>query len=277
MVDNRFQPVNQAHAIVEMIVFFEFIQGLGENVERLLSLSSELSDDFPSSQILGFVELNLGQDAQQKQTISQATPKPGGIELRRTREGNSLEWLIRITRDSISIHCLEYTHWEDVWREINRYIAVIFEKLIGINIDIAAIGLKYVDQFLYQGDFQSYNAGLLLNQKSEFLHPKAFSSDCRWHCHTGWYEKTDAHGDILSQLNVDSYIANHNDKSVVIIIENTLSRRANNESELALYFSSEDARANLVSFMHDVNKRLLCDLLIEEVQNQISLQYKQII
>lgn len=271
MTVNRFEPIHQAHAIAEMVMFFEFLPGLGTNIERLLPLRSELEADFPASDLLEVVQFTFG-----AQPSSAPQSKAGGIELRRFKPDGSFEWLIRITPQSISIHCLEYTRWKYVWDKVNGYADRIFAKLAGIDVGISGIGLKYVDQFVFQGELDAYNADLLFRRESSLLHARAFSSEVQWHCHTGWFQNAGSLGEVLSQMNVESAITNvHTSQRAVVVIDHTFTRRAQREGELTPYLTLSktglEARSNLAQWMHDANKELLSDLLIDTVRERISL------
>jgi len=271
MTDNRFEPVNKAHAIVEMVLFFEFVPSLSaNNIQRLLALRSELEEDLPSSDVLTSVQVLLSDQGVKQEA------KTGGIELRRFKPDGSLEWLIRISETSVSIHCLEYTRWESVWSKVNDYADKVFSKLSGANVTISKIGLKYVDQFMFHGDMKTYDVTPLLKQDSPLLHPHAFRSGSQWHCHTGWFEDAEALGQVLSQLNVDSTMASiQGNQHIVVVIDQTFTRHAMSEGELASYsvptIVGLETRSRLVNWMHEANKRLLCELLTDSVRNRIRL------
>jgi len=271
MTVNRFEPVHQAHAIAEMVMFFEFLPGFGTHIERLIPLRSELESDFPSSDLLEVVEFHLSD-----QHSSTPKAKAGGIELRRFKTDGSFEWLIRITLQSISIHCLDYTRWNYIWAKVNSYADKIFAKLAGVDVGISGIGLKYIDQFVFHGALDDYNAELLFKRDSGLLHARAFSSGVQWHCHTGWFQEAENLGQFLSQMNVDSAINNTQaGQRAVISIDHTFTRRAQREGELTRYLTlgntGLEARSHLAQWMHDANKELLSDLLVDTVRERISL------
>ncbi|WP_432811349.1 TIGR04255 family protein [Pantanalinema sp. GBBB05] len=276
MSDNRFEPINQAHAIVEMVLFFEFISPEPDkNIERLLPLRSELEDDFPSYELLEVVEFNFGPSVPDS-TPQQVQPKTGGFELRRFKSDGSFEWLIRFTQKSISIHCLEYTRWKNVWEKVNVYSGKVFDKLAGTNINLSSIGLRYLDQFVFCGDPKNYDARLLLNPSSSLLCSRAFISGARWHCYSGWFEEAKGLGEILGQVNLDSVVSNVDEnRRATVLIDQVFTRRAQSETELMQYMTpgkiGSECRSNLAQWMHDANKKLLSDLLNDTVRSRISL------
>lgn len=274
MSDSRFEPINKAHAIVEMVLFFELEAGGTDNGGRLLPLREELIEDFPRSNLIESVEFHWGQPQQQ---IQPNQSKIDGIELQRFKPDGSFEWLIRANSKVVSIHCLEYTRWHDIWPRVNKYADAIFSKLAGVNVKVSSLGLKYVDQFEFCGDLKAYDANLLFSQNSTLLHPRAFRSGARWHCHSGWFEEVGEIGEVLSQMNIDSTvnIVQREQKSSVVTIEHTLALRAQSDTELAKYAApgsmALQARSQIAEWMHQFNKRMLTDLLASDMCIRISL------
>jgi uncharacterized protein (TIGR04255 family) len=275
MSDNRFEPIYKAHAIVEMVVFFEFAHGLDGNMDRLLPLRSEMEDDFPRSNLLQAVEIVFPPNQQQ---ASQETRRIDGIELQRFKRDGTFEWLIRITSRSISVHCLEYTRWGYIWPTINRYISTIFGKLAGTNAVLSGVGLKYVDQFVYQGEVKSYDLSRLFKRDTSLLHPRAFSSGTSWHCNCGWFQDMEGLGKILCQMNITG-IAQDEQCGIVVIDQTSVYHSQGEDTLLETCLSSdrlgEDTRSQVIEKMHTDNKHILSELLVDEVQTRISLYVEE--
>jgi uncharacterized protein (TIGR04255 family) len=269
MTDNRFEPINKEHAIVEVVFFFEFAQGLDDQMDRLIPLRKELSDIFPSNDFIEVFEMSINGE----EKTSNTKTKIGGIELRRFKENGNLDWMIRISTNFVSIHCMEYAGWEDVWNKINSYAGKILEKLAGSNVNISAIGLKYVDQFIFHGNTDEYDISHLFKENNSLINPRAFNSSGQWHCHSGWFENTEELGSILSQMNIDSLV--QSPETIVIVIDNTLIRRADTIDGLGAYRvpnqSGANVRSILANCMHDINKHLLGELLVDVIQQRINL------
>ncbi len=270
MPDYHFEPIYQAHAIVEMVVFFEFAHGLDGNMDRLLPLRSEMEQDFPNNDLLQSVEIIFPQNQQP----ANPEPKIGGIELRRFKPDDTLEWLIRITSRAISVHCLEYTRWEYVWPEVNKYIGIVFEKLTGTNVALSGMGLKYVDQFVFQGEIENYDLSQLFKKNTPVLNSRAFSSGANWHCNCGWFQHMTGLGKVLSQMNTTGIA--QDEKHGVIVIDHTFTLHAHTEDALLVPCLSpnsggEEARSNIIEKMHAANKFLLSELLVDSMQQRINL------
>ncbi len=262
--NNQFNPVHNAHAIVEMIVFFQFHQGaLDPHKDRLLEIREELSEEFPAYSSIQAFQIDIPSDGNPS-----FHPKIG-FELRRLKEDASIEWLIRLDSDSISIHCLDYSRWNYVWPKIQKYSKIILEKLEKGDVSPSAIGLKYVDQFVFQGEPKDYDISNLFKRDSLILHPRSFSSACQWHSHSGWFEEIAGLGDVLNQINIDSVI--YEPKRYIISIDHTCIYY--NPTENALLYN-QGFHQIFAEGIHKLNKSLLGDLLTDNMQQRINLGWE---
>jgi uncharacterized protein (TIGR04255 family) len=266
MSDHRFEPIYRAHAIVEMAVFFEFAQGLGD-MDHVLQIPSKMKDEFPESDKIQAFEVVF----EQSQKPTDTKMRIEGVELKRLKSDESLEWLIRITSKSISIHCLEYTRWEDIWSQTNKYIGTIFKELQ--KFELSSIGLRYVDQFVFQGENEDYDLSYLFKKNTTLINPLAFSSGTNWHCNCGWFQDLKGLGNVLSHMNTTGITQ---DDHSSVVIDQTFMFQAQGEGEnlaqcLLPDEKGEISRSNIIEKMHTANKYLLSDLLIDSMQQRISL------
>ena len=94
-----FRPVNDAHAIVEAAVFFEFTPPFTQDVmQNFDTLKIELSEKFPTFHPIMGSQIIFDSEAQ----TQSVEPLNGGFELRTVDK-----WVVRITPHIISIHCLD--------------------------------------------------------------------------------------------------------------------------------------------------------------------------
>lgn len=271
MSDNRFEPIYKAHAIVEMAVFLELAQGFGD-MDQVLQLRSKMKGEFPKNDTLQAFEVVFDQSQKPTDTKNRIE----GIELKRFRSDEadeSLEWLIRITSKSISIHCLEYTRWEYIWPRINEYIRTILKELHRPNLELSSIGLRYVDQFVFQGDNEKYDLGHLFKKDTTLIHPRAFDSGTNWHCNCGWFQDLDGLGKVLSQMNTTG--VTQDDRSNVVIDQTFMFQAQGEAGDLSQCLLPDEMgnkhRSNILEKMHTENKYLLSDLLIDSMKQRINL------
>lgn len=267
----HFQPINQAHAIAEMLVFFQFVPDLGAILPTLASVQNELQSEFPSALPLQQVRFEVANG------VPSAQSAMGGLQLSRSKPDGSPEWVIHIGLDTISIHCTDYSRWHLIWPEMRSYFEKIFKRLGGAPIEIGAIGLKYIERFLWRGSEADYDANLLFDAHGPYLCPQSFNSGPRWHCHIGWFAKVPEIGEILNQLNIDSgghlLAAGEN---IIVNIDHTMTLRAINETHLSSYVPIEGGEKapldDLIQTFHGANKLVLLSLLRSDVAECLNLR-----
>jgi len=263
-----FHPINNAHAISEMVVHFAFVPPFNsETLNTLLSLKDELKADFPKSNELKHVSFTIDANTQ-KQVVEQTI---GGITLERYNTNGTPSWVINITNENISIHCLSYTRWENVWAETCKYLEKIFKKIDGTANFLQGFGLQYTDKFVFEED-KPYSHGALFKTNSNYLNANSFDCGDRWHCNSGWFEKLDT-SRCLHQLNIDNsqVLLEGKMQLVSTILHNAVVLREPSEQfNLSL---DKDAHLNTAfQQLHIKNKAMLSNLLNEEMANRIQLK-----
>lgn len=267
--NQEFRPVNQAHAIAEMVLFFEFLPDLSSVIPALMSLQDELKASFPRAEKTQSFKFDLQPGPN---VVSQQV---SGLQLSRFRTDGSPGWVININEPAISFHCMDYTRWQSIWDELRLYVTHVFQVLGAAPITISSVGLKYVDRFVWGGLEENYDAKLLFKRDAPLLHPRAFISASRWHCHTGWYQQELKKEEILHQLNIDS--GRHllsGAPAVIVNIDHTQIIRSVLPDQLAKYGDLSETTApldELLNQLHISNKSVLSSLLSNEMGKRINL------
>lgn len=265
-----FKPINEAHAIAETIVFFEFEPDLTPVMPGLLGLKEVLKDKFPRSDVTQEIRMEVGPHG------SNIKHLPSGLQLSRFRTNGAPEWMVNIGAPAISFHCLDYSRWDPIWAEMKGYIEAVFQEMGAAPVSINAVGLKYVDRFIWSGDPTKYDAKQLFNKSSKALHGRAFESGSRWHCHSGWFDAHQELGEVLNQLNVDSgHGIMDGLPAVIVSIDHTQTLRRQREGALDQFgkIAGEDVPLDgLMKELHDGNKNVLIDLLSKPMAKAINLK-----
>ena len=267
-----FRPINKAHAIAETIVFFEFDPDLASVMPSLLGLKEVLKDKFPRAEATQEIRMEVGPGG--NNSIRQL---PSGLQLSRFRPNGALEWMINIGAPAISFHCLDYTRWDHVWPEMKEYIRVVFHEMGAASVSISAVGLKYVDRFIWSGDTTKYDAKQLFRAETDLLNSRSFGAGPRWHCHSGWFDASPETGEILNQLNVDSgHGILDGDASIIVNIDHTQTLRRQMEHRLDQYakiVGQDNVPLDaLMKKLHDGNKVALLNLLTPATAKLIALK-----
>lgn len=272
-----FTPINKAHAIVEAVVFVEFIPDLSGSMTSLHGLIDQLKDELPASELQPMVRIELTAEGGHKV----ATAPAMSLTLRRVAPNAMPLWMMQVGPSAISVHCLDYTRWATVWPTCNKYLAHAFKALGAAPVDVSAVGLKVIDRFLYEGAVSAYDASKLFRRDSSVLHGRAFNSGARWHCHTGWFDQLGrdsgfAGREVLNQLNCDSGMNLIEGQSrVVVTVDHTMMLRRGVEgglAEFALPSEGTDTPLHkLMGILHNGNKRVLAEALTEQMAKTIAL------
>lgn len=165
-----FKPINDAHAIVELVFFFNFSSSFKNEVfsklnKNLKDKHSKFSKDTPVYRLEHQVKMNSQNNpsVDSKQTLS-------GFELESFDKDGALDWGLSISDNKLLIHCLNYSTWEKVWEEAFSYISEVFETIFyDDSFIISNFGLKYLDKFIYSGKVESYLATDLFRRENRFL------------------------------------------------------------------------------------------------------------
>jgi uncharacterized protein (TIGR04255 family) len=225
--------------------------------------------DFPISEIVNTMRVQFIQQAGNKPEIGTPEIKEaGGLRLSRLQESGAPDTMISIDKENISLICHNYSRWDKIWPKQSLYIDKIFAKLHSSQSYLTGIGMKWTDQFIYEGSDTNYDAKLLLNERSECLHSRAFKSGPRWHCHSGWFDKGISDSpEVLNQLNIDAGLVNiEGSMRIAITIDHAQLVRATHSVDALATFSPQSqagahALSGLMQTLHDGNKRILRDLL----------------
>lgn len=267
---SMFDPVNKLHAIVEMVIFCHFAPEFEEVVlDRLLGLEQGLKDKLPKFRPVPGHTIDLDSESGK---IPQIKTRPVGVDMRRHKADGSIEWKLETSPKHIAVHCSDYTRWDEVRPEAKLLLQKALD-LIGVSKStLVALGLKFVDRFIYKGEEDKYHASGLFRAETPYLHRKAFDSGTRWHCHVGWFESFPEFSGIefLSQLNFDAaYLPVSGKRQHVTTIDHNVIARRGGRAIL----EESNIPDGLLNSMHVTNKRILAEVLIREMATRINLGY----
>lgn len=266
----KYEPINQAHAISEMVVYIEFISDFdASRVELFRSLKDKLSVDLPKYAEIEEHLIPVGKNAEHS-----PLKRIVGIEMSHILSNGKPSWVLKTLPRSISIHCLDYTRWNEVWEKAYALILKVFSEADINENSISGFGLKYVDRFILKTNEQ-YFASELFNKESNLLHEKAFLSGDRWHCHIGWFENIpDGELQGLNQLNIDvGYADVDSTKKHLSTIDHSITvRKIDDDNFISLEKGTD--RVDICSVynkLHESNKLILSELLVDSMRKSISL------
>lgn len=271
-----YSPINEAHAIVEVVMFVEFAPPFGEStVRKLINIEHDLKEDLPGAKPVEFSVFSFGPD----RGVQMARPRTIGVELQRVRPDGSLEWMLRTTENAISVHCLDYSRWNNIWARAKGYLDKAFRHLEGSDSFIASVGLKYIDRFVCNGDPEQSRLQDLFRKETDLICKRAFSTGPLWHCHSGWFEDLRISKG-LNQLNLDAALTNikGHRKLVITVDHNAVAQIPQENSSLSLLKGtngSDDFSFDaIMEELHERNNAVMAELLSEQMARRINLTSK---
>lgn len=281
-----FKPINDAHAISEVVIYFELGSKLSEgDIKELEDLKIIFRKELPSSEDLVNISVAAKSEGMDI-TDAQFKQSKSGFELKRfnTHTGTSkrtLEWVLRITDHIISVHCLSYIRWAPFKDEALKYIEEAFKKLNLSGSGINSIALKYIDRFIFEGDPSNCSFDKLFSKDSFYLNSTIFTkNDPRWHNHIGWFENYEEKMEILNQLNIDAGFFDTPDGEKIHstnIDHNSILAHKEDEP----IFKSFPLKSNIdewneltkyIDSLHIFNKKVMGNMLTSNMVSEISLE-----
>lgn len=269
-----FEPAKGSHSLVEVIFFAQFTPPLQEGaLKRATKGTTTLIDLLPNRKIFEAVTLNLTEEGD-----GGFVEGPGGAQFTSVDENDETLWLLKVDENELSIHCLDYTRWDEVWP---KFRTLLFEALdaIGQGSSVSTVGFKNLDAYRMNGEREDYRIDQLLDENSPHLAKSIVNNhDYLWHCHTGWYGPWTDFGSrlekvrVLNQINTSSgFQPSPEGKRIEVVIDHTqIVRRPDSES-IGISAKDADWLDALMKYLHEQNKVILDQLLCSKMSKLIAL------
>jgi len=190
----------------------------------------------------------------------------GGIVLERIAPDGTVEWSLTLKPDMAFVVCTNYTRWKEIAEKaltlLKTALAVLPESLA-----IKVAGLRYVDEFYWNGDKKAFRADMVFDRSSPNLPASVFERAGIWHVHSGWF-KEEAEPfpcQILTNVNVSVL-----DQPTRLVTQLVTLHKAAIRAPIAR--SKFEELQPLYERLHQDNKGELGLLLNREVSELISLE-----
>ena len=269
---SNFIPANEAHAVVETVFFFEFEKKLIKDSVVSNVLAERLQPKLPKFESTPSFEINFD--------VASGTVNPKSVAgsfafMSEVGADDLPAWVIRINDEQVSIHCTDYTRWDNISEEAFGFLREIF-KSAESDIKIMSVGLKVLDRFKYVGDKKEYNLSSLFSVDTKLVPELIFESSDRWHATSGWFPQTETKEPLLNQLHLASAGAMTTEGEMTFVsVDHTLVLRKREEgNSQPLATANEESISYLRSIyktLHFDNKKLLVNLLTQEMTETLNL------
>jgi len=276
---NNYSMAGENNALLETNLFFKPIRPFDSNeMQRLNSLQSALSDRLPFHTSMNGVSFEFQANESGPQS-SNSSIEVVGFDMRDAQSTNS-SWVLRVTKDELSIHCLKYTKWVEVSETLHSFANSIFQCLGQTTNGIASFGMRFLDAFNFDTDGSVPNPSVLFKLESDYVPRFIFTSqNNRFHSHKGWFGNSieDGKAEILNHLNIDSgFIQNQGKRYCSTTINHTqtiLGKDGNLAGSILGHIGlyNDDLLKKFMNDLHNENKNLLKTTLSNDALQRMGL------
>ena len=179
-----FRPRHDDHAIAEVAYALQLSQVISEqHIDAVIAAAKAIHDELPirelrRSQVVPF-------DGPSNAIVPPMVLPPG-LTLRSVQRDGSLDWMIRLADNLVTVNCGSYTRWRNVWPVAWKYLSLVCNEILGTDLHVVGLGITYIDEFIWEGEIHAYDARELLSD--EISLPRALNtSSPLWHLHQGWF------------------------------------------------------------------------------------------
>ncbi|ACI57414.1 hypothetical protein Rleg2_4152 [Rhizobium leguminosarum bv. trifolii WSM2304] len=263
-----FSPLYADHSISELIFFFEFQQPLQPgSLDAVIANHGEVAADLPGREEMEGIQFEQGPNGFQHSKIQ-------GEEWKRYKPDGSADWVARIGADAVSLHALQYDGWSQTWTKACRLLQGILRGVSFKENLPRAIGLRYLDRFIYQPTNEKYDLSVLFQPGSPYIPPNVMEVvENKWHANSGWVSPMLGRGNkVLQQLNIDAVTHANGIPSVSILHSIVLRAEEGNDPSVMEPNSTTGAYSDFISDARGCNHALLQELLTAPILQRIGLR-----
>lgn len=270
-------PYAGDHAIQNAVFAVEFEGPLSSTVLSDMQKAAEKAflREFPDIQPMQVMTLNIamgqiagnGSPQQMK-----AQPSPGGFVM--NRSGGFAAMVARsltVSVNSIVIVVNDYSRWEQVKLDVDRYLDVLLKAAQSHNSAVRTIGLQYTDVFNWKSDPKELILSEVINSASPYIAPNVFAlpSDALWHSHHGYFT---AIANPVSFSQLDNINVNKVETGGMHSLQFLTSHKARLTDPLwKISRENRPVIAAIQELLHVQNKAILGSLLSADVKAKIKL------
>ena len=264
-----FEPINERHAIHEVVFVLGFERGFSEEeIEAIAAAHDRWKAELPGINRPQVLQVMVGAQARPP-----AGTVVGPVQFTSHKRDGSLDWRLLVENNIVVVNCLTYTRWKEVWERARRLIMDAVSLITDEGNRASSIALQYIDIFQWQGAETDYRIDQLLRKDSPHVPTSLWDAGPLWHLHLGWF-RTDglpADGRLLERTHLDGQQMDQG--SWQVKIDNTLRLDLDEPVVVQNHFFSGDQPFvdKVLPDLHLRNKELLTSFLTVELAQRIDL------
>ncbi len=254
----RFRPLNEDHAIESVKFSVVFSSGILAQSILAVEQSHDLWRESLPARSVADVSIES----------SGRTGNAPGVFFAFVRPDGSPSWSMTVAVNKIDVECFLYSRWERVWTEARGYFVKVIEILSKTqpSLEIGAVELTVKDVFV--ATEKNYPLDQLLKpcaRLPEFI----FHAGQAWHANSGWFEVREGAHRTLHNLNCDATPTQD-----ATLINMSHYQQGGMKSPINISANATNISKILeesMSTLHKANKRLMIELLRDEMASRIGL------
>ncbi|MFM0315939.1 TIGR04255 family protein [Paraburkholderia nemoris] len=196
-----------------------------------------------------------------------------GLSLARhrpTATGTVVSCSIQINPQNCLIVVNDYTRWDEIWTNVTEWTNYLLPVILKKERALGGMALQYADGFEWRGNPSEFKAEVLFSPETSYLPSNVFGKSGLWHSHHGFFTdvEIDAGYTQLDNVNVnlgDDPASLRRTVSIVTSHKVTFVQPVWGVEQATAKFQG------LMGRLHDSNKAVLKDLLLDAVQEKIKL------
>ena len=207
-IDKKLYPFGGNNAIQNVVFAVEWSDKLSASELRAIRALHEDPQNTEFRKTLTKVDesemlmINIDDKSMQNNNVKDI----GGVHFTRPSTSNVgvVSKALNITRQNCLAVIAEYSRWDTVWPEVQKWIQLVLPKILPTHA-VTAFGLQYVDVFFWKAPLAELNLREVLAEKSKLLPKNVFDNPNLWHSHHGYIDRCDANSpyEVLENINVN--------------------------------------------------------------------------
>ncbi len=256
----------EAHAIevVNFVVNFSLPIDHAD-IRRFADKEGDFKELFPAISTPQVYEINL---ASPMEKMRQPSPVPIK-ELTYFASDGRPEWVAAFGDNRVSVSSRRYTKWDEIWPSAKKRLDALL-SCVDTYKPVHSIDFSVTDTFSAKTEHKALVPSNVFSANKYLPQILLESTDPRWDFNQGWFEDAASINQVLVRIEGRGGIQNDR---VIASISNSFSQRFGKSQ--AISDIKGEAEINLdqtfINF-HDKNKRLLRDLLVDQLLIRMNLK-----
>jgi uncharacterized protein (TIGR04255 family) len=188
---------------------------------------------------------------------------------RPTSTGTVVSCSIQINPQNCVIVVNDYTRWDEIWKSVTEWTNYLLPVILKER-PLGGMALQYTDGFEWRGDPSQFKAEALFSPETSYLPSSVFGRAGLWHCHHGFFVDVGTNAEYTQLDNVNVNLGD-NPTSLRRTVSIVTSHKVTFGKAIWGVEQATGMFQGLMGRLHDSNKAVLKDLLLEAVQEKIKL------